>query len=365
MSRRRAAAFVISHPYVDALACFREPILRLAEEGWDVDLYTSLSSLHPPPAFGVENVTLVPLTMSRAGAAGLIARLAARRPRYDWLFTVPQWSLHYASVAASLAGIPMVCLSDELSSDGEALSAEQQRWRAREAHAHRKCAFTIALSEERGEFIRRENRLGAAHSIFVVPNAGSGPARRLPSRYYQDTLGIDPGKRVVVHAGSWWWKRQFPALETAPQTWNGKTVLVFQGRLANHLGAHATHPNVRVSDTVLPAALMDYAVSSATVGLALYDSATENNRLMGTASGKVLLYLKNMLPVIVTKHRSFDWIEREGCGVLIESPDEIEGAVNRISAEYDRYTGNVRRFYDERLDFNRTFTPVLARLEGR
>ena len=138
MSRRRAAAFVISHPYVDALACFREPILRLAEEGWDVDLYTSLSSLHPPPAFGVENVTLVPLTMSKAGAAGLIARLAARRPRYDWLFTVPQWSLHYASVAASLAGIPMVCLSDELSS--RCLSCPDERRTAAQLQRRRRPA---------------------------------------------------------------------------------------------------------------------------------------------------------------------------------------------------------------------------------
>lgn len=360
--RTRSAAFVIPHPYVDALACFREPMLRLAAEGWHVDLYTTLSPVHPAPAFGVENIALVPITMTKAGAVGLIARLAARRPKYDWLFAVPQWSLHYASVAASLAGIPMACLSDELTADVEAVSTEQQRWRRREALAHQRCAFTIALSDERADFIRRENRLGAGHQIFIVPNAGPGPARRLNSHYYQDTLSIEPAKRVVLYAGSWWWKRQFPALESAPQTWNGKTVLVFQGRVANHLGAPIAHPNVRVSDTVLPASLMDYAVSSATVGLALYDSATENNRRMGTASGKVLMYLKNMLPVIVTKHPSFDWIEREGCGVLIDSPDEIEAAVNRIWADYDQYTANVKRFYDERLDFTRTFEPVLDRL---
>lgn len=365
MNRRRSAAFVVSHPYVDALACFREPILRLAEEGWAVDLYTSLSSLHPAPAFGFENVTLVPIRMTKGGAAALVARLAARRPKYDWLFAVPQWSLHYASVAASMARIPMACLSDELTADVEAASAEQKRWRRRERLAHQQCAFTIALSEERAEFIRRENGLGTEHPIFTVPNAASGPARRLTSRYYQDTLGIDANKRVVVHAGSWWWKRQFPDLEMAPQSWNGKTVLVFQGRLANHLGAPAAHPNLRVSETVLPAALMDYAVSSATVGLALYDSSTENNRRMGTASGKVLLYLKNMLPVIVSAHPSFDWIEREGCGILVSSLDQIEAAVDRIAADYDRYTHNVKRFYDERLDFNRTFTPVLAKLEGR
>src|SRR5262245_20291094 len=36
----RGVAFVIPHPYVDALACFREPIRLLADEGWEIDLYT-------------------------------------------------------------------------------------------------------------------------------------------------------------------------------------------------------------------------------------------------------------------------------------------------------------------------------------
>jgi hypothetical protein len=38
--------------------------------------------------------------------------------------------------------------------------------------------------------------------------------------------------------------------------------------------------------------------------------------------------------------------------------------VNRIAADYDRYTGNAKRFYDERLDFTRTFAPVLAHLRA-
>lgn len=365
MVRARCAAFVIPHPYVDAIACFREPIKRLAADGWQVDLYTTLSPIHPPPVFTTENVHLVPVEVSRSGVLRLIAQLAWHRPRYDWIFAVPQWGLHYAGIAASLVGIPMVCLSDELKTDAEASTPVLKRWRRRERKAHQRCAFTIALTDERAAFIRTENALGAGHRIFTVPNSVPGPAVRLPSHYYQDTLGIAPEQCILLHAGSWWWKLGFAEIEDVVRGWQAHHVLVFQGRLLRHFAEPAPHPRLRFSPTVLPAELLDYAVSSADIGLALYDTQIVNNRLMGAASGKVTLYMKNALPVIVTAHSSFDWVEREGCGVLVGSLAELEAAVTRILGDYERYVSNVTRYYAEHLDFRRTFAPVLARLDGQ
>jgi len=212
MNRRRAA-FIIPHPYVDALACFREPIKRLADEGWQVDLFTTLSPRHPAPAFNRENVRLVPITVTKIGAARLVGQLMWNRPKYDWLFAVPQWSLHYSNMAASLANIPVVCISDELKAEAEATSGDLKRWKLKERRAHQKCAFTIALSGPRSAFIRDEDRLGPDHAILTVPNSAPGPARRLPSHYYQDVLGIPCSKRVLLHAGCWWCKLQFAEID--------------------------------------------------------------------------------------------------------------------------------------------------------
>ena len=108
--------------------------------------------------------------------------------------------------------------------------------------------------------------------------------------------------------------------------------------------------------------MLDYATSSATIGVALYDASTVNNRLMGTASGKVALYMKNGLPVIATRESGLEWIEQERCGILVSSVDEIRHAADRIWADYDRYVLNVRRCYDASLDFNRCFQPVAEML---
>lgn len=359
----RDVAFVIPHPYVDALACFREPIKALADEGWHVDLYTLLTPIHPVPFFGRDNVRLIPTDMSRRGTLSLVRALVTHRPKYRWIVTVPQWGLHVAASAARLTGIPMGCISDELRSAAEATTDEQRKWKARERRAHQRCRWTIALTAARADFIREENRLGPDHQFFIVPNAPPGPSERLRSRYYQDVLNLPEDARVLLHAGSLWWDTANTLIDSA-RGWSSDWVVVFQGRLAAQAAGWRDSARVRLSEQVLPAALLDYATSSASIGLAMYDTSRANNRLMGAASGKVTLYMKNRLPVIATTGSDFEWLEREGCGLCVSSVEQIPAAADRICREYDRYASNVMRYYDEQLDFARRFAPVHARMNG-
>lgn len=353
----RSAAFVIPHPYVDALACFREPIRYLACAGWQIDLYTALSPMHPVPFFGHEGIRIVPLSITRAGAIDLVRRLILRRPKYDYLVTVPQWGLHYSAVASRLSGVPMGCISDELKAAAEAKTDLERLWKSRERRAHRRCRWTMALSPERADFIRRENQLGPEHRIFTVPNASAGQAQRTTSHYFHDVLSLPPRQRILVHAGSLWWQGITDVVESA-ESWTSDWTVVFQIRFAANRNGWRDSTHVRFATGVLPASLLDYAISSATIGLALYDASKVNNRLMGTASGKVALYMKNGLPVIATRDGGFDWIEREECGACISHASEIPAAADRIWAKYDDYSANVRRRYDETMEFSSRFRPV-------
>jgi hypothetical protein len=347
----RSIAFVIEHAYVDALACFREPIKWFAARGDRVDVFMRMTPFHPVPTFVDPGVRLIPLEVTVRGAARLVAQLVAHRPRYDIIFTCPQWSLYWATTAARVTGTPVAYISDELIVD-------EGKWKTREREAHKRCAFTIALSPERGEFLRTLNRLGDRHPIFVVPNAAPGPAVRLPSHFYQDTLGLDPRRPVVLHAGGMGWAPAEALAAVAAGWGEDGPAIVFQGRLAAQMAGRPNAGAVRYSPTVLPSALLDYAVSSADVGLALYDDRKANDRLMSTASGKLCLYMKNALPVITTRLACFEWVERDGVGVRIGEPEELPAAIRTILDDYDRYACNVRTVYAERLDFARTFAPV-------
>lgn len=360
----RAVAFVVSHPYIDALACFREPIKALADAGWDVDVYTGIEPSHSIPNFHRDNVRLIRCVLSRSGVVRLLTQLLMHRPRYAAILTIPQWSLHYAGLAARLLNIPVGVISDELSADAELTTRVQHDWKKRERRAHRRAAFTIALSEERAAFIRDSNGLPPDHPVFIVPNAVPGPARRLRSRYYQDILGLPDDAFIVLHAGSMGW-RLAGELASGAVRWVEGTELVFQGRLREDMKGRNSGQGIHFSTTVLPSEILDYAVSSAHVGLALYEAAKVNDRLMGMASGKIMLYLKNELPVVTMRQPCFRWIEEAGLGICVDRIGDIRGAVDTIRADYARYVANIRDFYAANLDFGQRFAPVLRYLDER
>ncbi|HZS59611.1 MAG TPA: hypothetical protein VFA43_10100 [Gemmatimonadaceae bacterium] len=344
-------AFVIEHPYIDALACFREPIKALADRGYNVDVYLRFTAWHPVPTFTSPRIRFIPIDLTYPGAAELVTRLIVRRPRYAVMFTVPQWSLHWTTVASRITGTPVAYISDELRTD-------ETRQKARERREHQRCAFTVALSEDRAAYIRQLNRLSGDHAIYVVPNASPGASARAVSHYYQDLFGIDHERLVLLHAGSMGWSPIAGLARDAAAWGPDQPALVFQGRLPTEMTAFASRGSVWFSQTSLPADLLNYATSSAHIGLALYDDKKANDRLMGVASGKLCLYLRNALPVITTRLDCFEWVERECCGVRVGSVTEIPDAARAIAREYESYVGNVRRYYAEHLDFRRTFEPV-------
>ncbi len=357
-------AFVIEHAYVDALACFREPIKALAARGAHVDVYTRLTPTHPAPVFASPRVRVIPVDITYSGAAALAARLATHRPRYAVVLAAPQWGLHWAVRASAVTGAPVGYISDELIIDSELTTSAQRRWKMRERRDHQRCAFSIALSQDRADFLRGANRLSGDHPIFVVPNSAPGPAQRLESHFFQEVLSIPANRTVIVHAGGMGWEPA-EALAAAAAGWDDTMpAVVFQGRLPTQMRTRESRGAVWFSPATLPASLLDHAISSAHIGLALYDGRRANDRLMGTASGKLCLYMKNALPVITTRLACFDWVEREGCGVRVRTTDEIPDAARTICADYERYADAVRHYYARHLDFTQTFEPVVHAIES-
>lgn len=356
-------AFVISHPYVDALACFREAIKLLADSGWQVDLYTRLTWQHQAPSFERERVRMIPISVSPQGAAKLVASLGMRRDPYDAIFTVPQWALRYSIVGARMRGTPVVYMSDEIIAEAELSSPEERARKARERRDHAACAMTIALSPARADAIRQENRLPRDHPILVVPNSAPGPSVRLRSHYFADTLGLPDDTFIALHAGGLGWRPTEELLRVAGRWGAEDPMLVMQGRLHAQVASRRDEGRVRFARTTLPSQLLDYAVSSAHVGLALYDDEKLNDRVMGTASGKLSLYLKNALPVITTALDCFDFVEDAGIGVRVAEMSEVPAAIARIRKDYEGYVRRARAFYDAKLDFASNFSPVIAALE--
>jgi hypothetical protein len=362
---RRAVAFIVHHAYSDALACYREPMRHYAAAGWQVDLYVGVSAQHPAPSFPEGNVRLYPTEVSPAGALRLVAQLLARRHRYAVMICAPSWALHWGARVGTATGTPVAYISDEIVVDQELATPSQRRWKERERVAHRRCAFTIALSAERAVYLRNLHHLPESHPIYVVPNAPPGVSHRLPSHYYRDRLAIPNDRTIALHAGGMGWG---PLTELIGQAegWNDPDApaLVCQGRLPSQMRHREHRGGAFFLGESLPSQLLDYAVSSADVGLALYDARKENDRLMGTASGKLCLYMKNGLPVVTTRLPCFEWVETSGCGIRAGSVRDIRAAIQSAQDQRERLSLAAARYYAEHLDFRATFRPVAVHIEG-
>jgi glycosyltransferase involved in cell wall biosynthesis len=82
-------------------------------------------------------------------------------------------------------------------------------------------------------------------------------------------------------------------------------------------------------------------------------------------SGKVSFYLSQGLPIITNKIPSvMDFISKYKCGICVDTPQDIGGAIKTILDNYSEYSGNTKICYENELEFSKHFKKVLDRAES-
>jgi len=149
--------------------------------------------------------------------------------------------------------------------------------------------------------------------------------------------------------------------------------LLFQGfsqpnYLADFKKMLAEHrvENVIVSDTMYDR-LDDIfgVVQSCDLGIAWYNNISANFRTAGKSSGKIPAYLKCGLPVVANRYPStIDAIEKTGCGLCIETLDELEDALANILENYEQYAFCARTEYERTYRFENYSRQLVDFIEG-
>jgi glycosyltransferase involved in cell wall biosynthesis len=113
---------------------------------------------------------------------------------------------------------------------------------------------------------------------------------------------------------------------------------------------------------------VDLVYASATIGLALYRGTQANHSQVSMASGKVGQYLKHGTPIIVSRTESLVRLVGEaGIGVVVDDPTdgaEFDRAIGTLLGDYERYSANARKYFEEEMDFDRKARPLLDALEA-
>jgi len=214
-------------------------------------------------------------------------------------------------------------------------------------------------SREKELLFRQDYSLSPDIPTLVLPITYKGQSVREKSPRIRDRYGIPDIKKIALHLGGiapWFSCIEIAIAFSRLENW----VLLFHGyseqkyldELKKTLIRLDTK-NVIISDTVFDS-LDDVnpIIQSCDVGIAWYKDISIGFRTAGKSSGKIPAYLKFGLPVIATKYPStIEALEKTGCGVCIDTIDEIATALKAIEKDYATYSENACAEYDRTYRF--------------
>jgi glycosyltransferase involved in cell wall biosynthesis len=290
------------------------------------------------------------------------------------LIGVEPFGLIAATLAADASkkekSVPVIYYNQELLLEKDCSTFESRIVKALERACNQMCYLTIIQDKRRAELLRADNNL-ESESIMCVPVAGIGKAYRAKGNLLQEMCGIPQEKKVLLYAGYMAPWAMCLEMAEAAQNWRDDFVLVlhsWQEDIVNHPYITQIRRLTQTRKVYLSLKQVDWQkmpelVSSADIGLALYQDLGEARNEIGHSSNKLAQYLQMGLPVITTDFPSLrDVIDRYQCGAC-GSPDSIEPLAEMIFDDYERYRANAFRCYENDYDFSKHFRKVIERIK--
>ena len=361
----RRVAVLCDHPFVDTLPMVREPVLWLAEEGFEVELLA-------PEAWywsSAPRVRYLPLRrpagaplQTDARTVGSLALRGLLGRDYELVLATPVASLILAAALAELWRAPLAVISDEVYSRDDWMA--HPGWRTWMYRAHARAQLTIVPDIRRRQLLERDCPALAKHRFVELPNSPSGQPQAVGRNELRQRLGLPEGNVLLLNAGSFLWQNGASECLRASRGLPDGATLVFQ---ANRPFDPATAELTRLAEAGAPVCFrldplpydrVDEVIGACDVGIAFYRSPEPNYRLCGKGSGKVARYLRAGKPVIVDRGGGLEWVAEAGAGEIADDADGVPAALARIMADYGAYARAARRCHAEHWSFERHWPAV-------
>lgn len=322
----------------------------------------------------------------------LLTLFASQISIYRWKnhrHTKDSLSLGVDTNGAILAAIETWMLGGESIYVSLELSADRcfswlDKWRAiAERLAYRRSVAVLIQDEDRFKALCKYARWEHPQ-VFYIPNSLSSDYLDRRSNeathknFFRDRfdLAIDKYPCLILQAGSIDDLVFSKELASAFKSIEQSGVLIFHERECRdsnepylQMLRSVNSNNLLLSLEPLPYEQIDLVFSSATIGLAFYRGVDDNFARIAKASGKLSGYLKHGKPVLMSDLDSLTQLnDRYQFGIAIADPAssiELERAIDRIMSNYDLYSKNALRCYQQEFDFNIQSQPFLEFIIAR
>ncbi len=356
MSIKKIGLF-FDRSYIDAHACFYELINHLTSNEYEIDLFYIQSAYNPAPFFQSGNVRCIPFPLSILQKAEYqFKRFFSDEYSYSAVFGTPVAGSWLAYKYSRWKNVPYFYLADEVF-DPELKHFKIRNWdkfKKQDKICNKAASATIALSEKRYSYQQQVNSLDSNHPYFILPNSQSGDSIRMKSSFFRDICNIDNNKPIVLFFGSFDWKLFQKFFSSIPADALESYNFVIHSRKIEELAA--TKTGIYFSNTILPSQLINYALSSADIGIALYDNQNLAEKRNSLTAGKISSYLKCQLPILAGDATEMMEIQSNNLGKFWSAGMNLTVLLNEIYENMDLYRKNIPEYYSKNLDYSKYFS---------
>ena len=365
--RERYLICVMRVPFIDKIPGLRSLLHYLSENGYKIELLCPTDDKYLAPSFLNENLTFAEVTrdlhilgfhirIPTTVKLFLEGRQTSIKSRSFCILGADKFGIIVATGIAKTRRLPLASFCVEFPAIRGEKSSKLKLHDYLEHVCLRSSDLVITQDWHHASLLTKE--IGVEQErIVILPNSSRGLARRIESNWLSDRFGIPPDSLIILHSGGLgrWFECQ--ELARATKAWSESWRLVFHTSLKvegepylQTVRQEADGAKVIFSTNPVPANELDQLVSSAHIGVALYSVEELGYRaeLMGLAAGKIGNYLKCGLPVVATDIPTLrSYIEEYRCGICVKGADEVKYAIECIMKDYDAYSENAVKCWNE------------------
>lgn len=195
--------------------------------------------------------------------------------------------------------------------------------------------------------------------FFFIPVSILGSIKDEASHYLFESLDIPKEKKILLYFGAFYSERFINEIsETFNNQLNNSWVLVLHGPDDFEVKIKDS-PRIRSSRNLIDFDDLHLIISSATIGLALYNNDWPNTRFTAFSSEKIARYLQAGIPFIAFENESYLKLKNEfNCCALINDIADLNQAVEGIMKDYNSYRSNCFKAFDKYYNIQHSIMPL-------
>lgn len=299
-----------------------------------------------------------------------------KRKKYKYFFCVDARSLVFGYIIKVFLNskIKIIYYSLEIRTETEMNSKIDILIKKAERIVNKKATLTITQDYYRLKYLGQINKMAFnSNNSAIIPNGIIGYREITSNGYFKKHFKLASSDILLLSAGGFALENMVREIASSASTWSVHLKLIFHvtskfvrnGVLFKEVMENSCGKAI-ISDELFTIKDLAEVVKSAHIGLALYDKSYGGNMLnIVGASGKMILYLHCGVPVIA--FRSFpgftELFDKYQIGILIDSVFEIEDAAQQIMKNYEYYSSNCVRCFNEEFEFEKSFNRMFEKLQ--